>query len=465
MKRFLEAYEGYAVRRLTQEEAALLLNVCPRTFRRYMARYEENGLEGLVDRRLEGASARRAPVDEIMRLTEQYRTRHRGWAVKHFYAWYKREGGVRSYTWVKNSLQEADLVKKSPGRGKHRKRRTRAPWPGMLLHQDGSTHQWVSGRYWDLIVTMDDATSEHYSMFFVKEEGTASSFAGVKEVIESRGLFSSLYTDRGSHYWYTAQAGGKVDRSQLTQFGRAMRQLNIQMIPAYSPEARGRSERMFSTHQSRLPKELALAGITDMADANRYIKEQYLPSFNREFMQPAQEEGSAFVNNIYGNIDDILCEQHQRTVGKDNCVSFGGLQLQIPPVKDRLHFVKAEVRVHRYPDQRLAIFHGPRLLARYETDGRLAGSQLPSEERQKKGAQAHQGKFPPTPSLAVSACATQEVKAGALRAAPRALTSCACSGIACPATAAPGEISPRNDSRRNTTQTPLTKTDKSFALT
>lgn len=444
MKKFMEAYAGYTARRLTQEEAALLLNVCPRTFRRYLARYEENGLEGLMDQRLEGASARRAPVDEVMHLTEKYRARHQGWAVKHFYAWYKRDGGVRSYTWVKKCLQEADLVKKSPGRGKHRKRRTRAPWPGMMLHQDGSTHQWVPGRYWDLIVTMDDATSEHYSMFFVKEEGTASSFAGVKEVIESRGLFSSLYTDRGSHYWHTAQAGGKVDRSQLTQFGRAMRQLNIQMIPAYSPEARGRSERMFSTHQARLPKELALAGITDMAQANRYIKEWYLPAFNKEFMQPAQEEGSAFVRNIYGDIDDILCEQHPRTVGKDNCVSFEGLKLQIPSVQDRLHFVKAEVRVHRYPDQRLAIFHGPRLLARYEPDGRAMDSELPCEERKKKSTLAHQGKFPSAPSsTAELACATQEVKAGALRAASRALTSCACSGIACLTTAAPREIFPK----------------------
>jgi transposase len=439
----MEARAGYTARRLTQEEAALLLNVSTRTFRRYMARYEENGLEGLMDRRLEGASARRAPVDEVMELMENYRTRHQDWSVKHFYAWYKRDGGKRSYTWVKDSLQVAELVKKSPGRGKHRKRRTRAPWPGMMLHQDGSTHQWVPGQYWDLIVTMDDATSEHYSMFFVKEEGTASSFAGVKEVIEARGLFSSLYTDRGSHYWYTEQAGGKVDRNQLTQFGRAMRQLNIQMIPAYSPQARGRSERMFSTHQSRLPRELALAGITDMAAANRYIKEQYLSSFNKEFMQPAQEEGSAFVRNIYGDIDDILCEQHQRTVGKDNCVSFAGLKLQIPTVKDRLHFVKAEVRVHRYPDQRLAVFHGPRLLARYEADGRPAKSALPGKERKEKSAPAHQGKFPLPPPSAELAYAAQEVKAVALRAASRALTFCACSGIACRATAAPGEISPK----------------------
>ena len=223
-----------------------------------------------------------------------------------------------------------------------------------------------------------------------------------------------------------------------------MRQLNIQMIPAYSPEARGRSERMFSTHQARLPKELALAGITDMAQANRYIKERYLPAFNKEFMQPAQEEGSAFVRNIYGDIDDILCEQHPRTVGKDNCVSFEGLKLQIPSVQDRLHFVKAEVRVHRYPDQRLAIFHGPRLLARYEPDGRAMDSELPCEERKKKSTLAHQGKFPSAPSsTAELACATQEVKAGALRAASRALTSCACSGIACLTTAAPREIFPK----------------------
>ena len=166
----------------------------------------------------------------------------------------------------------------------------------MMLHQDGSTHQWVAGKYWDLIVTMDDATSEHYAMFFVEEAGTASSFAGVKEVIEFRGLFSSLYTDRGSHYWSTpAEAGGKVARGRLTQSGREMKQLGIEMIPGYSPEARGRSERMFLTHQGRLPKELILAGITELEEANRYIRERYLPAFNAEFKQPALEEGSAFV--------------------------------------------------------------------------------------------------------------------------------------------------------------------------
>jgi transposase len=374
--RFEEAYEGWQSRRLTQEEAARLLGVCERTFRRYIDRYEEAGLEGLVDRRLSQVSRRRAPVDEVMALVERYRTRHEGWNVKHFHAWYKREGGSRSYTWVKTRLQEAGVVRKAPGRGKHRKRRSRAAWPGMMLHQDGSTHEWVAGRHWDLIVTMDDATNEHYSMFFVEEEGTASSFRGVREVIEARGLFASLYTDRGSHYWHTAQAGGKVDKTNLTQFGRAMAQLGIEMIPAYSPEARGRSERMFRTHQQRLPKELAAAGITDMEAANRYLEEVYMPAFNAEFMQPAQEEGSAFVAWIGGSVDDILCEQYERVVGNDNCVAFEGMKLQIPADRHRMHYVKVKVRVHRYVDGSLAIFHGPRRLARYGSDGRLLQPEL-----------------------------------------------------------------------------------------
>jgi hypothetical protein len=216
---------------------------------------------------------------------------------------------------------------------------------------------------------MDDATNEHYSMFFVEQEGTASSFRGIQEVIEARGLFSSLYTDRGSHYWHTPEAGGKVDKNNMTQFGRAMRQLGIEMIAAYSPEARGRSERMFRTHQDRLPKELEAAGITDMAAANRYLKQVYMPAFNAEFMQPSMEEGSAFVSYVGRDLSDILCEQHERVVGNDNCVAFGGISLQIPKDRARLHYVKVKVRVYRYPDGQLAIFHGPRCLARFTAKG------------------------------------------------------------------------------------------------
>jgi len=369
--RFEEAYGGWQGGRLTQEEAARLLGVCERTFRRQINRYEDDGIQGLIDKRLAQASHRRAPVDEVMQVTERYRRRHMGWSAKHYFSWYRRDGGKRSYTWVKSRLQEAGLIAKSKGKGKHRKRRDRAPWPGMMLHQDGSPHQWVPGVNWDLIVTMDDATNEHYSMFFVDEEGTASSFQGVQEVIEARGLFSSFYTDRGSHYWYTREAGGKVDKNNPTQFGRAMRQLGIEMIAAYSPEARGRSERMFRTHQDRLPKELEAAGITSMAAANEYVQQVYMPAFNAEFMQPAMEEGSAFVPYAGRDLSDILCEQHERVVGNDNCVSFEGIKLQIPKDRARLHYVKVKVRVHCYPDGHLAIFHGPRCLACFTAKGVL----------------------------------------------------------------------------------------------
>lgn len=374
--RFEEAYEGWQARRLTQEEAARLLGVHERTFRRYIDRFEDEGLAGLADKRLSQVSHRLAPVDEVVRLEALYQERYDGWNVRHFHQFYRdRHEGRRSYTWVKNRLQKAGLVKRAKARGKHRRKRDPAPLAGMLLHQDGSTHQWVPDHYWDLVVTMDDATNEHYSMRFVDQEGTASSLQGVRDVLERHGLFCSLYTDRGSHYWYTPEAGGKVDKANPTQFGRAMAQLGIEMIPAYSPEARGRSERAFGTHQDRLVKELAAAGITTMSAANRYLEDVYRPAFNRSFARVAREPGSAFVALMNVNLEAILCEQHVRTVGRDNCVTFGRLKLQIPADRHRMHFVKAKVRVHRRPDGELAVFHGPRKLADYTSDGALITDQ------------------------------------------------------------------------------------------
>jgi len=260
-------------------------------------------------------------------------------------------------------------VPKAARRGAHRKRRERRPLPGMMIHQDGSRHEWAAGQMWDLIVTMDDATGEHYSMFFVEEEGTVSSMRGVREVIASHGLFNSFYSDRGSHYWHTPEAGGKVDKKNPTQFGRAMKQLGIDMIAAYSPQARGRSERTFGTHQGRLPQELALAGITDMAQANQYLANVYMAAFNTEFGQPAMEEGSAFIPWFGGSLEDILCEQHDRIVGSDNCVQFEGLALQIPADRHRCHYVKVKIRVNRYASGALAVFHGPRGLAYFTPQG------------------------------------------------------------------------------------------------
>jgi transposase len=380
--RFEEAYQGWSQNRFTQEEAARLLGVSDRTFRRYLCSYEKDGLDALTDKRISQVSHKRAAVDEVIALTTLYQGRYFGWNVKHFFRFYRtKHSGARSYTWVKTTLQKEGLVTKSVKRGAHRKKRERAPMEGMMLHQDGSDHEWIPDERWDLVVTMDDATSEHYSMFFTEEESTASSFQGVKETIVKKGLFCSFYTDRGSHYWLTPEAGGSVDKNQLTQFGRAMRHLGIEMIPAYSPEARGRSERMFRTHQERLPRELALHSITTMDAANEYLKNIYMPAFNAEFKVSAAVEGSAFVPWIDGNIDDVLCEKHERTVGKNNCVSFEGLTLQIPKDQYRCHYVKAKVRIHRYVNGQLAIFHGPRKLAIYDAKGVQIVPQVISKER------------------------------------------------------------------------------------
>ncbi len=232
----------------------------------------------------------------------------------------------------------------------------------------GSSHEWVPGQWWDLIVTMDDATSEIISAVFVPEEGTMSCFQGLFEVISARGLFCALYADRASHYWRTPEAGGKVDRDNPTQVSRALNQLGIELIPAYSPQARGRSERMFGTLQKRLPQELRLAGITTMDEANRFLRETFLTDHNRRFAIRPEEPGSAFVP-FAGKLEDILCVQEERTVGNDNTVRYKGLSLQIPEDKHRHHYVKAKVRVHEYPNGHLAIFHGPRRLAEYGPDG------------------------------------------------------------------------------------------------
>jgi len=369
LMKFEEIYGRTVRRELSQAEAAEILGMSERTFRRWRDRFEADGAEGLYDRRLGRASARRAPVDEVARVLALFDTRYWDFTAKHFHEKLVAEHGCkRSYNWVRLTLQANRRMRAAPRRGAHRRKRPRRALPGMMVHQDGSRHEWVPGRWWDLIVTMDDATSETYSAFFVGEEGTMSSFRALSEVIGAHGRFCSLYADRASHYWHTPDAGGPVDKDNPTQVGRALRQLGIELIPAYSPEARGRSERMFGTLQKRLPQELRLAGITGMAEANRFLKEVYLPLHNARFAIPAEDKGSAFVP-FTGALDDILCIQEERTVSNDNTVRYRGLSLQLPPDRHRHHYVKARVRVHEYPDGTLAVFHGPRCLARYRATG------------------------------------------------------------------------------------------------
>jgi hypothetical protein len=369
--RFEEVYGRFQRGRLSCGEAADILGMSERNFLRYRNRYEAEGAEGLYDRRVGRVSGRRAPVDEATRVIELYATRYFDFNVKHFHEKLVAEHGIgRSYTWTKRVLQGAGQVKPARKRGAHRRKRPRKPLPGMMLHQDGSKHLWVPEVEWDLIVTMDDATSDTYSAFFVAEEGTMSTFEALREVIETQGLFGALYADRGGQYWVTKEAGQGVAKDRPTQVKRALDQLGIALIPAYSPEARGRSERMFGTFQGRLPQELRAAGITTLAAANRYLREVFLPAHNARFRAAPAEAGSAFVPYVGRDLRDILCLQEERVVGNDNCVSYKRLSLQIPADRHRHHYVKAKVRVHEYPDGHLAVFHGPRCLARYDAAGK-----------------------------------------------------------------------------------------------
>lgn len=373
MIKFRDILGRYESHEFNQLEAAELLGVSERTFRRWCHRYEEAGEAGLLDRRLGRASGKRVPVDRAAEVEALYRTRYSGFTARHFHEHLVRDHHFDwGYSWTKVFLQSHGLLARAKRRGAHRRKRPRRPLPGMMLHQDGSRHEWLAGHdAMDLIVTMDDATSTIYSAFLVPEEGTGSTFRGLLEVFGQHGLPLSLYTDRGSHYFFTPRADGPVDRKQLTQVGRALAHLGVEHIAAYSPQARGRSERVFQTLQDRLVKELALAGITTVEAANGFLRDVYIPAHNTQFSVKAEQEGSAFVAIPGVDLSEILCVQEERQVGQDNTVAFHRLHLQIPASPLRPHFVKSRVKVRRYHDGTHAIFHGLRCLGRYDTAGVL----------------------------------------------------------------------------------------------
>lgn len=373
MIKFLSILSRYEAAEFSQLEAAELLGMSERTFRRWSQRFEEDGEAGLLDRRVGKASGKRVPVGREAEVEALYRTRYAGFTAKHFHEHLVRDHRFAwGYTWTKTFLHSKGLLERAERRGAHRRKRPRRPLPGMMLHQDGSRHAWLSGQPpLDLIVTLDDATGAICSAFLVDEEGTDSTFRALNEVFGRHGLPLSLYTDRGSHYFHTPEAGGKVDRTKLTQVGRALAHLGVEHIAAYSPQARGRSERPFQTLQDRLVKELALAGIATVACANAFLRDVFIPAYNRRFARKAEQDGSAFVAIPGVDLAEILCTQEERKVGNDNCVSYNRLRLQIPESPLRAHFVRATVKVRQYPDGTHAIFHGPRCLARYDRKGAI----------------------------------------------------------------------------------------------
>jgi len=357
-------------------QAAEILGYSDRTMRRWRVRYEHRGYDGLFDRRLKRPSPRRVPlkvVEEVLRL---YRERYFDFNVRHFHEKLRGQHGIQlSYTWVKLALQMAGLVERRTKRGRHHRRRERRPLPGMMLHIDGSKHAWLGPEQGqqDLITLMDDATSRVYYAQLVEEESTASVMGALREVVRKKGVFCSLYSDRASHFVFTPTSGGGPDRTVKTQVGRALEQLGIELIPANSPQARGRCERLYGTFQGRLPQELRLREIGTMEAANRFLRETYIREHNRLFAVSAPQGGTAFVPYNGGELEKIFSCQEERIVGNDNTIVLARLRLQIPPQRFRFSLARCRVLVCRHLDATLSIYYGPHLLGRYNASGTLLG--------------------------------------------------------------------------------------------
>jgi transposase len=377
--KFQEVILRAMAKKLTWWQAAEVLGISDRQMRRWKKRYDAYGYDGLYDRRRGRPSPRRVPVETVEKVLELYREKYFDLNVRHFHEKLVEEQRLQlSYTWVKLVLQGAGLIAKGRKRGVHRKRRLRRPLPGMLLHLDGSQHRWFQDDRWhDLIAVMDDATNQVYYAQLVEEESTLTVMAALRQVVEERGVFCALYSDRASHFFLTPKAGEPVDRSRVTQVGRAMKELGIEMIAAYSPQARGRSERAFGTWQGRLPQELRLAGIRSLEEANRFLRERYVAEFNRRFQVAAAESGHAFVRATGRDLDRIFSIQHERTVTRDNTVSVEHRVLQIERSRWRATLAGCRVVVCEHRDGRLSLRYGPHLLGRYDAEGHL----LPPEAR------------------------------------------------------------------------------------
>jgi transposase len=362
-------------------EAAEIIGVTDRTMRRWRERYQEHGYSGLWDYRRRSPSPKRIAVEVLERVLQLYREKYFDFNVQHFHEKLREEHGIsQSYTWVKTALQEAGLVERRKKRGTHRKRRPRRAMPGMMLHIDASEHNWFGdGRKYELIVIMDDATSEIYYAHLVEAESTRSMLSALREVVKTRGVFCSLYSDRAAHFFVTPRAGEKVDKTRLTQVGRALHELGIKMIPAYSPQARGRSERSFGTWQGRLPQELRLLGIRDPGKANEFLKEQYVKEFNGRFSVAAAEKGTAFVRLRRRDLDDIFSVQHERTVNQDNTVQLDNRVFQILKTRWRNTLAGMTVAVHEQLDGSVTIHYGPHRIAEF------APEQVPPQAPRRRG--------------------------------------------------------------------------------
>jgi transposase len=351
-------------------QAAEILNVTPRHLLRLRERFIKFGMDGLKDGRKGRPMPRRVSEAEVTRICDLKTSLYAEYTTRHFHEMLGRKHDVKvSYSWVRNILQAKGLMVKAPGRGKHRRHRERRPMTGMLLHIDGSTHEWISGLpKQDLIVMLDDADGQILFARFFEQEGTLSTMAALEHVLQKHGRFSELYTDRGSHFCRTSQAGDAPDEVQNGQVARVLKTLGINHIRARSPQARGRSERAFRTLQDRLPKELRTEGIETYEGANRFLETTYIKDYNKAFaVKPTQKE-TAFTPMLGVNFGLLFSAQYKRTVRPDNVVSFEGTQLQLPKTR-RASLARCEVIVHVLTTGHYAVTYLGEEVARFNRDG------------------------------------------------------------------------------------------------
>lgn len=368
-------------------EAAEILGITDRQMRRWKRRYELYGYDGLYDRRKKTPSPRRMPIEKVEKILKLYREKYFDFNVSHFYDKLREIHKIKaSYNWVRLALQTAGLIEKRARRDKHRKRRPRKPLAGMMLHMDGSPYDWLgSGTMCDLVHAYDDANNRLYDLELVREEDSFTCMKMIKTVVEKKGIFCSLYTDRASHFFYTKKAGEEVSKDTVTQIGRAVQELGIQPIAGYSPQARGRSERLNRTLQGRIPQELRLRGIKTMKEANKYLKAEYLKEYNKRFARKSEEKGSAFMPVPKTlDLNKIFCFKSERTVNNDNTISFNNRILQIRPSKLRVSFAKCKVIVYEHLDSSISIGYGPHMIGYYPPRGLSAKSQYPQKEEAAK---------------------------------------------------------------------------------
>lgn len=372
-------------------QAAEILGISDRQMRRWKRRYETHGYDGLYDRRRELPSPRRPPLETVEKVLRLYREKYFDFNMSHFYDKLRKQHNIHlSYNWVRLALEGAGLVEKRSRRDPHRKRRARKPLIGMMLHMDGSPHDWFSnGTEYDIVTILDDANNELYDIALVDEEDSHTCMELIRNVVEKKGIFCSLYSDRARHFFVTKKAGEDVSKDNLSQIGRALQELGIQHIPSYSPQARGRSERLNQTLQGRIPQELRLRGIKTKEEANKYLRTEYLKEHNRRFAVKPEQQGSAFIPvPKTTDLDKIFCFKHERVVNNDNTISYEHRILQIGPSELRVSFARCKVMVYEHLDGSITIGYGPHMIGYYPPKDLSTNSHYSQKEKVAKRKRA-----------------------------------------------------------------------------